>query len=44
MFEKPLRRVTEKEADEMNLQYYDSEVHSGAFVLPRFAKKVCDVI
>ncbi len=40
VFERPLRKLTEREAEDMNLQYYDSELHAGAFVHPRFARKV----
>jgi len=40
VFESPVRKITEKEADEWKLRYYDSEVHKAAFVLPRFAKMV----
>ena len=40
MFERPLRKLTEQEAEDMNLQYYDSSVHVASFELPRFARKV----
>lgn len=40
VFANPVRTITEKEADEMKLRYYDSQVHRAAFVLPRFAKLV----
>lgn len=40
MFERPLRTITDQEAENMNLKYYDSEMHSGVFVHPRFARKV----
>ena len=40
MFERPLRTLTEQEAEDMNLQYYDSSVHVASFELPRFARKV----
>lgn len=40
VFESPLRTITDNEAEEMNLKYYDSDFHRGAFLLPRFIKKV----
>ena len=39
-FKEPLRIFTEEEKENLNLQYYDENVHRGAFVLPRFVKKV----
>ncbi len=44
MFEEPLRKLSESEVEEMGLKYYNSDVHRAAFVLPQFAKKVCDVM
>jgi len=39
-FADPCRRCTEDEVREMNLRYYNYEVHKAAFVLPQFAKVV----
>ncbi|KAJ3650952.1 hypothetical protein Zmor_017025 [Zophobas morio] len=36
----PKFRVGEAEVEEMGLRYYNGEVHSAAFVLPNFVKKV----
>ncbi len=44
VFEEPLRKLSESEVEEMGLKYYNSDVHRAAFVLPQFAKKVCDVM
>ena len=40
VFKEPTRTISDEEATEMKLRYYDSQVHRSAFVLPRFAKKV----
>ena len=40
VFEQPVRILSEAQVEEMNLKYYNSEVHKAAFVLPQFAKKV----
>ena len=40
VFEQPLRILSEAQVEEMNLKYYNSEVHKAAFILPQFAKKV----
>jgi spermidine synthase len=42
-FEKPLRTFTDQELDKMNLRYYSSEMHTAAFILPRFAQKAIRV-
>ncbi len=34
----PIRTITSQEADDWNLLYYDSKIHTASFVLPRFAK------
>lgn len=39
-FKTAVRRVSEEELDEMNLNYYNYEVHQASFVLPQFAAKV----
>ena len=39
-FRVPLKTVSDEEADQMNLTYYDSDVHQGCFMWPRFLKKV----
>ncbi|XP_041349262.1 spermidine synthase-like [Gigantopelta aegis] len=36
----PIRHYSETELDAMNIRYYSSEIHTSAFVLPRFVKKV----
>lgn len=36
----PKFQVLDKEVEELDLKYYNSDVHSAAFVLPNFAKKV----
>lgn len=43
MFESPLRKLSEEEADKLNLRYYDNEVHRASFSLPRFIKQVSSV-
>ena len=40
VFEQPVRTLSEAQVEDMNLKYYNSEVHKAAFVLPQFAKKV----
>ena len=42
-FKEPLRIFSEEEKEEMNLQYYDENVHRAAFILPRFVQKVNSV-
>ena len=39
-FSEPLRKVSETEADRIELNYYDSDVHRGCFIWPRCLKKV----
>ena len=39
-FKTAVRRVSAEELDEMNLNYYNYEVHQASFVLPQFAAKV----
>ncbi|XP_015186934.1 PREDICTED: spermidine synthase [Polistes dominula] len=38
-FKVPTRIFEEEQLDEMNLRYYNSEIHKSAFVLPRFVEK-----
>jgi len=38
-FAKPVRIFTEEEKEDMKLRYYDEEMHTNAFVLPREVKK-----
>ena len=40
VFEEPVRQITAEDAAQMDLRYYDSQIHKAAFVLPRFARKV----
>lgn len=42
VFEEPTREISNDEAARLKLRYYDSEVHRGSFILPRFARKVHD--
>ena len=37
----PSRTLTEKEIEELQLQYYNTAVHRAAFTVPQFVKKVC---
>ena len=39
-FQKPVTRWTDDECEKYKLQYYSTEIHEAAFVLPRFARKV----
>ena len=36
-FEVPLRKVTDADIKDMQLKYYNSAIHSAAFILPQFA-------
>ena len=36
----PVRTLTEEEVDQLQLQYYNTDVHRAAFTLPQFVKKV----
>eukprot|EP00794_Sanderia_malayensis_P015155 gene15155-16713_t len=38
-FGKPVRTFTPEQMSEMNLQYYNEEIHSSSFVFPTFVKK-----
>uniref|UniRef100_A0A673UFG5 Spermidine synthase n=1 Tax=Suricata suricatta TaxID=37032 RepID=A0A673UFG5_SURSU len=39
-FRKPVQQLTQKQVEQMQLKYYNSDVHQAAFVLPEFARKV----
>ena len=39
-FNEPLKVYTDKEIQQMNLKYYNSEIHKACFCLPQFAKQV----
>ena len=38
-FRTPIHKLSEAECEKMQLRYYSSEMHSAAFVVPRFARK-----
>lgn len=38
-FNEPLKVYTDKEIQQMNLKYYNSEIHKACFCLPQFAKQ-----
>ena len=40
MFESPVRALTESQVEEMSLKYYNTDMHTAAFALPQFVKKV----
>ena len=42
MFKEPLHVFTEDEKNEMELRFYDEDLHRAAFALPRFVKQVSD--
>jgi spermidine synthase len=37
----PVRTLTEEEVEQLQLQYYNTDVHRAAFTVPQFVKKVC---
>lgn len=39
-FQEPVQLLTQKQVEQMQLRYYNSDVHRAAFVLPEFARKV----
>ena len=41
-FREPVRKLSDEEIDKLELRYYNSAIHSAAFVLPQFAKKVLE--
>ena len=36
----PTRTLTEEEVEQLQLQYYNTDVHRAAFTLPQFVQKV----
>ncbi|KAG8505592.1 Spermidine synthase [Galemys pyrenaicus] len=38
-FQEPVQQLTQKQVEQMQLRYYNSDVHRAAFVLPEFARK-----
>ncbi|XP_037674720.1 spermidine synthase isoform X2 [Choloepus didactylus] len=38
-FREPVQQLTQKQVEQMQLKYYNSDVHRAAFVLPEFARK-----
>ena len=41
-FKDPIRTLSTAEGKDLNLKYYNTDIHRAAFVLPEFARKVCD--
>lgn len=41
-FAKPSYVVSDEQAEQLNLKYYSSAMHTSAFILPAFVKKVCN--
>jgi hypothetical protein len=39
-FQEPVQHLTQTQVEQMQLKYYNSDVHRSAFVLPEFARKV----
>lgn len=39
-FREPVRQLMQKQVEQMQLKYYNSDVHRAAFILPEFARKV----
>ena len=37
----PVRTLIKEEVEELQLRYYNTEVHRAAFMVPQFVKKVC---
>ena len=40
MLEQPVRTLTNSQVEEMDLKFYNSDIHRASFALPQFAKKV----
>lgn len=38
-FREPVQQLTQKQVEQMQLRYYNSDVHRAAFVLPDFGRK-----
>lgn len=43
-FPEPVQQLTQKQVEQMQLKYYNSDVHHAAFVLPEFARKALNNI
>ena len=41
MFESPVRVLSQSQVQQMNLEFYNSDIHRASFALPQFVKKVC---
>lgn len=39
-FENPVKKLSDKEIEDMDLKYYNHDIHKAAFKLPQFAHKV----
>uniref|UniRef100_A0A3Q1HIF8 Spermidine synthase n=1 Tax=Acanthochromis polyacanthus TaxID=80966 RepID=A0A3Q1HIF8_9TELE len=39
-FKEPVKALSKEEMENMNLKYYNPEIHKASFVLPEFARKV----
>ena len=39
-FDQPLRKLSDQDIKDMDLKYYNTDVHRAAFVLPQFARRV----
>lgn len=41
-FKEPTKVFNDTELDQMNMKYYNDQVHRAAFILPRFITKALD--
>lgn len=39
VFREPIRKLTDVEVQQMDLKYYNTDIHRSAFILPEFARK-----
>lgn len=39
-FREPVQQLTQAQVEQMQLKYYNSDMHRAAFVLPEFTRKV----
>lgn len=39
-FKDPVKALSKEEIENMNLKYYNPEIHKASFILPEFARKV----
>jgi len=39
-FRRPIHRLTDEDCERMGLRYYSTDIHSAAFVMPRFARSM----